>query len=391
MTDEEKKKQIPTDPNTGEYTGQDGVVVTPNGRPQPQPVNVMPPAPLSPKEQEYEQIAKENGVVTPEQQNWAQQQMQAEQNQQQSQISGQQTQQPQGYQPLEDWGSGKSFAEIAKGSKHSIGSLIADRNKWAKENGKDPLDFWEYGQLFMDNDPSKSIEENEKEKKRKQWEDAFAHLGNVMMTFGNFVGAIGGAPSPSTPIDPHKLTKSQLRRREAANQQRQAYNKYLLEQMYKQKAEERAREKNLAEIGLIQERVRASQEKDKRDQALAESTIKNRDANTELIGERKNTEKARQAASYASAAASRARANATNKAAYGTDYRNSRHKIFAANKRKYPEDIKTFMDDNNIHGYDKKNWTPELIDQFNAEVADKYANQGSQSSTGKTLGLGIGQ
>jgi hypothetical protein len=226
-------------------TDKDETVVIPSSRPkEQQPVSVMPPAPLTPQEQEYEAIARQNGIATPAQKSWAEQQMEAQnvvngqQQQQTPENQGQQTpgtQQQQQPTWLEDWGGGKSWMEIAKSSKHPIGSLISDYNKWAKANGKDPLDYWEYAGLFQDNDPTKSVQENEKEKKRKQWEEAFEHLGDVMMTFGNFVGAAGGAPAPDNMVDPKKLTETQRRRREAVEEQRRAYNKDLLANMFKQR------------------------------------------------------------------------------------------------------------------------------------------------------------
>lgn len=352
----------------------DETVVIPSNRPKhQQPVSVMPPAPMTPQEQEYQVIARQNGIATPAQKSWAEQQMEASGTQQQPTW-------------LEDWGGGKSWMDIAKSSKHPIGSLISDYNKWAQANGKDPLDYWEYAGLFMENDPTKSVQENEKEKKRKQWEDAFEHLGDVMMTFGNFVGAAGGAPAPDNMVDPKKLTETQRRRREAAENQRRAYNKDLLANMFKQREDNYRRDKNKADIGLIQERIRASQATEKRNDDYNNARI-------ELINEQTNALKAKtpeevkriQAqtnASNASAAASIARRNATNKSSYGTDYKNRRHAIWSRNKSKHPAETEAFMKENNIHGYDKKNWTPELIDQFNSDIANLEA--GGQAPSGGT-------
>jgi hypothetical protein len=374
-------------------TEKDETVVIPSNRPKEmQPVSVMPPAPLTPQEQEYQAIARQNGIATPAQKSWAEQQMEASNvvNGQQQQLPADQGQQAPGTQQqptwLEDWGGGKSWMEIAKSSKHPIGSLISDYNKWAQANGKDPLDYWEYAGLFMENDPTKSVQENEKEKKRKQWEDAFEHLGDVMMTFGNFVGAAGGAPAPDNIVDPKKLTETQRRRREAAENQRRAYNKDLLANMFKQREDNYRRDKNKADIGLIQERIRASQATEKRNENYNNARIEHINQQTEALKAKTPEEikriQAQTNASNASAEASIARRNNINKSSYGTDYKNRRHAIWSRNKSKHPAETEAFMKENNIHGYDKKNWTPELIDQFNSDMANLEA--GGQTPSGGT-------
>lgn len=251
-------------------TEKDETVVIPSSRPkEQQPVSVMPPAPLTPQEQEYQAIASQNGIATLTQKNWAEQQMEAQnvvngpQQQQTPENQGQQVPGTQQQQPtwLEDWGGGKRFDEIADSSKHPIWTLIGDYNKWAAANNRPPLDYWDYAQLFYDNDPTKSVQENKKEKKRKQWEEAFEHLGDVMMTFGNFVGAAGGAPAPDNMVDPKKLTETQRRRREAAEDQRRAYNKDLLADMFKAREDNYKRDKNAADIARIMALEEAARKK----------------------------------------------------------------------------------------------------------------------------------
>ena len=114
-----------------------------------------------------------------------------------------------------------------------------DYNRWAEANGKPKLDILEWNAaMHPDDEIGMSPEENEKARKRKQWEEAFEHAGNVMMTLGNFVGAAMGAPAPDNMVDPKQLTERQRKLREVSQAQRSAYRKSLFEQMWKQKAED---------------------------------------------------------------------------------------------------------------------------------------------------------
>lgn len=300
---------------------------------------------------------------------------------------------------LADWGSGITFGDAIKGSEHSIADMMADYNKWAGANGKDPLDIFTMMSAVQNRDVNKSVEQNEKDAKKAARQERWQQAANILHHLGNFVGTLYGAPS-QTVESMTDLTARQQKIRLATEQQRAAYNQNLLAQIWKDRADQRAADKNKADIGLIQQRVQALQadeerknEKNKADIALAGARQQQAEEAARLSQERAETEsqlrapkvaniKASTNAHNASAQASRARAAASNAQAYGNNYKTNRYKIWAENKRKHPNDFKAFMEQNNIHSWDRKNWSAELIDQFNAWVADKQSGGGNGGGGG---------
>ena len=91
-------------------------------------------------------------------------------------------------------------------------------------------------------------------------------------------------------------------------------------------------------------------------------------------------------AKRASAAHSYAQTKAANMATYGKTYERDRYRIWSKNRRLHPNESKEFMKQNNIHSWDKKNWTKELIDEYNGYIADKYSSGGG-SRSGKASSL----
>ena len=300
---------------------------------------------------------------------------------------------------LADWGSGVTFGDAIKGSDHSIADMMADYNKWAGANGQEPLDIFTMMNAVQNRDVNKSVEQNEKDAKKAARQERWQQAANILHHLGNFVGTLYGAP-PQTVESMTDLTARQQKIRLATEQQRAAYNQNLLAQIWKDRADQRAAEKNKADIGLIQQRVQGLQADEERknaknqaDIALAGARQQQAEQAAGLSQERAETEramrnpkianmKASTNAHNASATASRARAAASNSQAYGNNYKANRYKIWAENKRKHPNDVKTFMEQNNIHSWDRKNWSAELIDQFNAWIADKHSGNGGSGSGG---------
>ena len=293
---------------------------------------------------------------------------------------------------LADWSGGTTFNDAIKTSEHSIADMMADYNRWAKTNDQDPLDIFTMMNAVQNRDVNKSVQENEKDAKKAARQERWQQAANVLQHLGNFVGTMVGAPSQKIE-SMTDLTTRQQKIRDAGIAQRAAYNQNLLAQLWKDRADQRAAEKNKADIGLIGQRIQSLQADEERkkakneaDIALAEARQAQAERQSQLTEERAETErqmrtpkvenmKASTKSHEASAAASRARASASNAAAYGSNYKANRYKIWAENRRKHPNDFRDFMNDNNIHSYDNKNWSAELIDQFNAWIADKHNTQ----------------
>lgn len=306
---------------------------------------------------------------------------------------------------LADWQSGTTFNDAIKSGDHSIAEYIADYNKYAAANGGEPLDIFTMMNAMQGRDVNKSVAENQADEKKRVRQERWAQAANVLSHIGNFVGTLYGAPS-QTIESGIALSQRQQALRDKTLAQRSAYNTNLLAQIWKDRADQRAADKNKADIGLIQQRVQSLAADEERKNAMNEANIalagarqQQAEEAAKLSQQRAETEeqmrapkianmKASTNAHNASAAASRARANASNASAYGTNYKTNRYKIWAQNKRKHPNDFKEFMNTNNIHSWDRKNWSGELIDQFNAWIADKYETQGGGNGGGSGSGSG---
>ncbi len=300
---------------------------------------------------------------------------------------------------LADWTGGTTFTNAINNGDHTIAEYMADYNKYAGANGVQPLDIFEMMNAIQARDVNKSVAQNQADEKKLARRERWQSIGNILAHLGNFVGTLVGAPS-QTIESGTELTKRQQVLRDKTMQERNAYNQNLLAQIWKDRADQRAAEKNNADIGLIRQRIEALQNDNERknakneaDIALAGARQQQAEEAAQYSRERAATESATRDAKVkninastnahnASAAASRARAAASNATAYGNNYKANRHKIWAENKRKHPNDFKQFMEDNNIHSWDKKQWSSELIDQFNAWIGDKYENRGADGGGG---------
>ncbi|MBR0166118.1 MAG: hypothetical protein IJQ13_04490 [Prevotella sp.] len=193
------------------------------------------------------------------------------------------TPQPEKKTYLADWDSGMTIDQAHNKYGHSVNDLWFDKNKWGKDNGK-IVEVTEYSDALRGGkvDADKTKEEQEKEEKRRRNSELWGDAGHLLIGLGNFVGAIGGAPEPGAHAYAHaqKLKDSQRLRREKVLEERQAYNRYQLEQMYKQRAEERARELQKAKVEYQNALTEAAKQKAEDNTKLNESKIAYYDAQT---------------------------------------------------------------------------------------------------------------
>lgn len=292
---------------------------------------------------------------------------------------------------------------------HTIGENFADFNRWAKANGKDPLDVFTMLAAIQGNDMGQSLAANDAARKKQERQQKWEQIGNVLNHLGNFVGTMTGAPA-ATYESGADLSKRQQAVRDAVLKQRDAAGKNVLAQIWKDRADQRAAEINAAKVALEQARKAGVESDTQNKKALNDATValrgaqqkqaeagaRRNDATTRYTDERTETEKetrplkkaqikSQTNANNARAGASRAQTRATNIRAYGSSYNSDRYKIWAKNRRTHPNESKQFMEDNNIHSWDRKNWTKDLIDQYNGYIADKFS--GRRSSGGGAAGL----
>ena len=313
-------------------------------------------------------------------------------------------------QYLADWAN-NPFMDVVKSGDKSIADYILDYNKWAQANGKDPLDVLTMYQAMQNKDIAKSYGQNEKEDKKLQRQQRWEQIGNVLSHLGNFVGTIAGAPSQTIETGP-QLTARQQAVRDAITKQR-GDPKNILAQIWKQRADQRAKELNDANVALRAAQKategarkanvegKTANEKAQSDanvalkgaqQGQAESATQENNAQTSYINGKNKREKELQPykksvltsqtrrnnagadASEASAARSAAQTRAANEQTYGKRYQRNRYKIWARNRRLHPNETQQFMKEMNITGYDKKSWTPTVVDEYNAYVTEKVSS-----------------
>lgn len=304
---------------------------------------------------------------------------------------------------LADW-SKVSFSDAIKSGNKSIADYMRDYNKWARANNQEPLDVYDMMQAINGNDISESYATNEKAKRKLERQQRWEQIGNVLAHLGNFVGTIAGAPSATYETGEH-LTARQQAVRDAVQKQ-QGDPKNILAMIWKDRADQRARELNNANIALQGARkanvegqtVNQKAQSDANvalkgaQQRQAETAADENEAQTGYINDKNkreqdlqpfkkkniqsstNANNARANASNASAAHSEAETRATNERAYGARYQANRYRIWAKNRRLHPVETQQFMKEMNITSYDKKSWTPTVVDEYNAYVTENVSS-----------------
>lgn len=164
---------------------------------------------------------------------------------------------------LADWGSGISVSEAALNSDRSYAEIIRDRERWARETGGAQMDIFEFFPL-NGTDLTKSAKQNEEEEKKLANKQKWEQISNVLSHLGNFVGAMSGAPS-QTIESSVELSKRQQILRDKTVQLRQSNNQYVLANILKQRAEERAAQ--VAAQSAAYQNARLSLDSRKQDEA----------------------------------------------------------------------------------------------------------------------------
>lgn len=154
------------------------------------------------------------------------------------------------------WEKGLQWLWTEKGQQAKPGEVVADYNRWAKDNGKEPLDAFTFYPWLMKYDVTKSIGENEAEEKKRKRREKWEQIGNVLIHAGNFIGTLTGAPSMKLESGV-QLTQRQQKMRDDLLAQRRNQANDMLSQYYKQRAEERQRE--LANSTINYNNIRADE------------------------------------------------------------------------------------------------------------------------------------
>lgn len=173
---------------------------------------------------------------------------------------------------LADWSNGFDkglhWLWSENGQKAKPTEVIQDYNRWAKENGQDPLDAFTMYPFLTQYDPTKSIGETEAEERRRKSQEKWEQIGNVLSHVGNFIGTAIGAPNQQLETGA-QLTERQRKLRDATLAQRRQSALDMLQQLNKDRADARAAELNAANINYRNNAIKMAQNKDARDAELA--------------------------------------------------------------------------------------------------------------------------
>lgn len=148
---------------------------------------------------------------------------------------------------LADWGN-TDFMTAVKDGNRPIAEYMRDYNKWAAATGHEPLDVFTMMQAINGNDINESYANNEKAARKLKRQQTWEQIGNVLAHLGNFVGTIAGAPSATYETAEHLTARQQAVRDSIQKQQGDPKN--ILAMIWKDRADQRARELNNANIAL---------------------------------------------------------------------------------------------------------------------------------------------
>ena len=300
-------------------------------------------------------------------------------------VPGTETTTPKPY--LVDWNTTSAKQAYDLGQ-HSMYDLIMDQQRWAQENNK-PFIATDWMGLSKDTDVSKTKEENELDAKRAKRKEQWDAVGNFLMHLGNFVGAAGWGGAVKLE-DPVVYSERQRKIKEAAMDRRNAYNQLLLQQIGKDRAEQRTIEKQLAENGLIAARVKALEEQGKQNQSLTDAKIELLKTQKDATAQKSETDKivgeSRANANNATAwrrqnqpfGSSRSRSTSSSTAK--EDFRDT----YETNIAEYPYEAEKYF------GYED-NPSAEKKRQFNAYIKKKYGRESGKNNKSQKSILSIGR
>ena len=143
----------------------------------------------------------------------------------------------------DDWGSGKSFGEIARNSNMTISEALESYRAYQRTHPDAPqldlMDFW----AFQGMDPNKSVAENKKDIEKEKAKEKAEKINNVLMHFANLYNtAVSGAPAMDLEQAP-QLTERQMKRMQTVKAMRQQDWQNLLAMWKQDQANQLAKQK----------------------------------------------------------------------------------------------------------------------------------------------------
>ena len=131
--------------------------------------------------------------------------------------------------------NGGDFIKNLKDANIPISDAIRYYNQYQADHGGKPLDWLSMYSTISRYDPAKSVQEQDKEDKRRKSQEIWEKIGNVLIHAGNFFGTTKGAPSMQ--LESGKdLSERQQANKERVEKIRQAAGQRFLQEMANQRA-----------------------------------------------------------------------------------------------------------------------------------------------------------
>jgi hypothetical protein len=141
---------------------------------------------------------------------------------------------------LVDWSNVDNVYQEAKRLNLPLAQVLQDYQRWGNDTGNPT--YW-INAMFQDADLTKSVGDNEEEKKKAERRERWNSVNNFLLHLGNVIGNVGGKGYASMKLeDPIQWTERQRRLKEKAEEQRRLNNQSLLAQMNRDKENQRAYE-----------------------------------------------------------------------------------------------------------------------------------------------------
>ena len=191
---------------------------------------------------------------------------------------------------LVDWSNVDNVYQEAKRLNLPLAQVLADYQRWGNDTGNPT--YW-INSMFQDSDLTKSVGDNEEEKKKAERRERWNSVSNFLLHLGNVIGNVGGGNYASMKLeDPVQWTERQRMLKEKALEQRRLNNQSILAQMNRNEENQRAYElkkqqqeaNNLYRqemAGYRKAQAEAAARKQDNNDKVAESRVRLNDARTD--------------------------------------------------------------------------------------------------------------
>ncbi len=173
---------------------------------------------------------------------------------------------------LVDWSNVDNVYQEAKRLNLPLAQVLADYQRWGNDTGNPT--YW-INAMFQDSDLTKSVADNEEEKKKAERRERWNSVSNFLLHLGNVIGNVGGGNYASMKLeDPVQWSERQRMLKEKGLEQRRLNNQSIIQQMHKNWSDERARKTQQQNFEMQQRKMNLEENKQKHKEYMDEYRIK---------------------------------------------------------------------------------------------------------------------